>query len=153
MTTPLMYSYFGLPVTQGPKVAGNSIDWDTIAFSTPVTFMGIPEVKVNVRTDSETFQVNAFLWDVDPSGRASMLLHEAYTKFEATPGSVYPVDIRMNLLAQKLGAGHKLRLTLSTSDPAFALSVLQPFTLEVLSGQDGPISLTLPVMGGQRSAQ
>ena len=153
MTTPLMYSYFGLPVTQGPKIAGNSIDWDTPVFSSPVTFMGIPEVKMNVRTDSATFQVNAFLWDVDPSGRASMLLHEAYTKFEATPGSVYPVDIRMNLLAQKLEAGHKLRLTLSTSDPAFALSVLQPFTLEVLSGQDGPISLTLPVMGGQRRAQ
>ena len=153
MTTPLMYSYFGLPVTEGPKIAGNSIDWDTTAFTAPVTFMGIPEVKINVRTDSETFQVNAFLWDVAPSGRASMLLHEAYTKFEAKPGSIYPVDIRLNLLAQRLDAGHKLRLTLSTSDPAFALSVLHPFTLEILSSQSEPISLTLPVMSGQRSVQ
>lgn len=136
---------------------GGSLVFETEPLAEPVEILGSPFVEVDVATSGPVAQLVARLSDVAPDGRATRvtyglvnLARAAQSSDEsssAEAGSPFPgpgvsraATVRLNGVAQAFPAGHRIRLSLSTSYWPLAWPPPRPVRAEIGAG-----SLTLPV--------
>lgn len=102
---------------------GKSLVFDSAPMSDPYEILGAPELQLALTADRPLAFVVARLNDVAPDGSSTRVSygvlnlthrdgHEAPQPLH--PGQRYDVRVRLNDAAHSFGAGHRLRLALST---------------------------------------
>ncbi|MBC3192314.1 CocE/NonD family hydrolase [Pseudonocardia sp. C8] len=130
---------------------GGSLVFETPPLDEPVEILGAPRLDLEVTTDAPVAMVAARLSDVAPDGAATRvsygLLNLTHRDSHADPQPLEPgtpcrVHLDLNGVAQRFPAGHRIRLSLSTSYWPLAWAPPHPVRLGLASGRS---SVTLPV--------
>ncbi|WP_410578499.1 CocE/NonD family hydrolase [Amycolatopsis sp. lyj-108] len=130
---------------------GGSLVFETDELAEPCEILGSPTVDLEVSADKPVAQVAVRLSDVSPDGRATRVTygllnlthrdgHEDPEPLE--PGKRYRVRVELNAVAQAFPAGHRIRLSISSSYWPLAWPPPEPAMVTVHTGQS---TLTLPV--------
>ncbi|MDV7351700.1 CocE/NonD family hydrolase [Rhodococcus oxybenzonivorans] len=129
---------------------GGALVFETESLDEPLEILGLPEVELEVSSDTPVAMLAARLSDVAPNGEATRvtygvlnLTHRDGSEHPAplTPGRNYRIRLPLNGAAQVFPAGHRVRLSLSTSYFPLAWPPPEPVTLTVSTGG----TLVLPV--------
>jgi hypothetical protein len=129
---------------------GGSLCFDTEPFAEAVDFLGAPVLDLEVASDRPDGLLAATLSEVFPDGAATRLTygilnlthrdgHEELKPLE--PGRSYKVRLQLNEFGQRVGAGNRLRLAISTSYWPIVWPSRAAVTLTVMTGRS---SLSLP---------
>lgn len=130
------------PVDQRRDDAG-SLVFETVPLGTPLCVVGDPVVELRFSVDRPVAQVAARLVDVAPDGAATRVSygllnlthrdsHEIPEALE--PGRTYTARVQLKHVAQTFRAGHRLRLSISTSYFPVAWPAPDDATLTVHTG-------------------
>ena len=131
--------------------AGGSLVFDTATLNEPLEILGAPVLRSRFASDRPNAFVAVTLSEVLPDGSATRLTygilnlthrdsHEDLKPLE--PGKRYPVRIRLNECGQRIGAGNRLRLAISTAYWPIVWPSPEPVTLTIIAGAS---TLELPV--------
>ncbi|MBW0101326.1 CocE/NonD family hydrolase [Pseudonocardia sp. KRD291] len=130
---------------------GGSLVFDSDVLTESHEILGAPELELECSVDRPVAMVAARLSDVAPDGRATRvtygLLNLTHRDSDAEPaplepGRRYRVRVGLNGVAQHFPAGHRIRLSLSTSYWPLAWTPPEPVCLSVVTGQS---TLSLPL--------
>ncbi|MEU4841014.1 CocE/NonD family hydrolase [Nocardia testacea] len=130
---------------------GGSLVFETDALAQRCEILGAPTVTLEVAADKPVAMVAARLSDVAPDGRATRvtygLLNLTHRDGHDDPrplaaGERYRVTVQLNAVAQAFPAGHRIRLSLSTSYWPLAWPPPEPAQVTVYTAGS---SLRLPV--------
>jgi putative CocE/NonD family hydrolase len=103
---------------------GRSLAFDSAALETPLELLGTPLLTLRLAIDKPVGIVTARLCDVAPDGASTLISYgilnltrrHGFDRSEPMlPGRIETVRFPLNDLGQRLKAGHKLRLALSTN--------------------------------------
>ncbi len=130
---------------------GGSLVFDSDPLIERQEILGAPVVELDVASNRPVAMVAVRLSDVAPDGKATRVSygllnlthhdgHDAPEPLE--PGRRYTVRVVLNAMAQAFPAGHRIRLSLSTSYWPLAWPPPEPVRLSVSTGTS---SLMLPV--------
>ncbi|WP_410586940.1 CocE/NonD family hydrolase [Amycolatopsis sp. lyj-23] len=130
---------------------GGSLVFDSDVLTERCEILGAPKVRLEVSADRPVAMVAVRLSDVAPDGRATRvtygLLNLTHRDGHDEPAPMVPcercgVEIEMNTAAQAFPAGHRIRLSISTSYWPLAWPPPEPVLLTVHTGHS---ALELPV--------
>ncbi|MFE9816788.1 CocE/NonD family hydrolase [Streptomyces sp. NPDC005773] len=130
---------------------GGSLVFETQPLTERLEILGAPAAELRVSSSGRAAQVTVRLSDVAPDGRATRVtygvLNLAHRSSDGAleplePGRIYQVRIPLNGVAQVFPAGHRVRLSLSTSYWPLVWPAPSPARLSV---HEAGSSLTLPV--------
>ncbi|HEX2257892.1 MAG TPA: CocE/NonD family hydrolase, partial [Afifellaceae bacterium] len=122
---------------------GGALVFQSAPLEAPIEILGIPHVELELAADEPVAMVAARLSDVAPNGKATRvsygLLNLTHRDSRANPtplepGRRYRVQVRLNGCAQHFPAGHRIRLSLSTSYWPLAWPPPEPVRLTVWTG-------------------
>jgi predicted acyl esterase len=130
--------------------APSVLTYDSAPVSSDTEWVGLPKLNLQVaaadalpaglRGGAAAFQLDPKLYDVAPDGTASLITRGAYAQplNAHAPGTetipAHRVSYNANGLSYVLPAGHRLRLTLSTSDAPYLRPTPNPFGLVLFAG-------------------
>lgn len=153
-----LYAGKWCPYPMGPDLPhdqreedGGALVFETRPLDEPLEILGSPEVELVVSVDRPVAMVAARLSDVAPDGKATrvtyglMNLCQRERRDQPAPlaaGERYRVQVMLNGCAQHFPAGHRLRLSISTSYWPLAWPPPEPVRLTIVTGES---RLTLPV--------
>lgn len=131
--------------------AGGSLVFDTEVLKEPLEFVGAPIIRLTVASDKPDGFVAVTLSEVLPDGAVTRFSygllnlthrngHEKLEKLE--PGKAYDVAFKLNVCAQKLGVGSRLRVAVSTAYWPIVWPAPEKVTLTIFTGESG---LELPI--------
>lgn len=118
-----MGSPIDLPSEQTPDDE-RSLCFDSAPLAEDIELVGLPHVRLRIGADTPEAFVFARLCDVWPDGSSHLitrgnlnLTHRNSHEFPEAlePGEFYDVGISLKAVAQRIPAGHRVRLALSTS--------------------------------------
>lgn len=130
---------------------GGSLVFETEPLAERVEILGAPAVDLLVSSSRETAQVAVRLSDVAPDGSATRVTYGVLNLAHRSgggrpeplePGEKYRARVPLNGVAQVFPAGHRIRLSLSTSYWPLVWPAAAPACLSVHESGSG---LTLPV--------
>ncbi|MGL6235683.1 MAG: alpha/beta fold hydrolase [Segniliparus sp.] len=121
----------------GPS--GDSIAWSTEPLASPITVVGVPQVKIPV-TANGTATVFLYLADVDQSGNEETIYRQIAPAKISGSGLV---AFTLPGIVHQFPAGHRLRLVATGSSDAFRGD---PFPVSTQFETGGQSELTLPVV-------
>ncbi|MDO8963830.1 MAG: CocE/NonD family hydrolase [Coriobacteriia bacterium] len=145
-----------LPLDQRPDDA-LSLCFDSAPLPGDLEVLGRPVARLTLAADRPCALVVARLCDVAPDGTSLLitlgLLNLTHRDGDESPeplepGRSYDVEIALNVIGQRVPAGHRLRLAISPTWWPQAWPSPEPVTLSV--AVDGPSSLTVPVRSAAR---
>jgi predicted acyl esterase len=112
----------------------HAFTWTSVALPGAAVVSGTPEVHVQVSSSAQKVTLFAYLYDVAPSGTATLMTY--------APATVSPGDATMSLrpLAWTVAAGDRLSLVIDTADQRYASAEPAGSTLTLAS----PASLSVP---------
>ena len=140
-----------LPVDQREDDA-RSLFFDSAPLPAAIDVLGRPEVRLGVRSDQPAALVSARLCSVAPDGTSTLVtwgvlnLAHRDSREQPTPlapGERYVVSVPLNVIGQRIEAGHVLRLAITPTYFPQAWPSPIPVTLTIAA--DGSSLLTLPV--------
>ncbi|WP_194814888.1 CocE/NonD family hydrolase [Nocardia sp. XZ_19_385] len=129
---------------------GGSLVFETDALEQTFEVLGLPALELEVAADRPNAMVAARLSDVAPNGEATRvtygLLNLTHRDGSASPeplepGRAYRVRVPLNGLAHSFPAGHRIRLSVSSSYWPLAWPSPEPAMLTITTGRS---ALTLP---------
>ena len=129
---------------------GGSLVFDTEILEERWEILGAPVVELDFTVSQPVAMVAVRLSDVAPDGRATRVSYglrnlthnDGHDEPEAlVPGRRYQVPVRLNAMAQAFPAGHRLRVSVSTSYWPLAWPPPEPVRLSVFTGTS---AITLP---------
>lgn len=103
---------------------GGALVFESVKLTEPLELLGVVRVQLRVAANQPVAMLAARLSSVAPDDNATRLTyglcnltHRGGSEFPQLlePDEVYEVEIRMNEVAQSIPAGHRIRLSLSTS--------------------------------------
>ncbi|MBY5161351.1 CocE/NonD family hydrolase [Salsipaludibacter albus] len=119
---------------------GGALVFDSDPLAEPVEVLGAPTVRLRLAADQPTAMVAVRLSDVAPDGAATRVTYGLLNLTHRDggrhpqhlePGRVVTVDVRLNEIAQRFPAGHRLRVAVSTSYWPLAWTPPAPVRLTV----------------------
>lgn len=123
-------------------IPGQHADFTSPAFSRPAMSVGVPSVHLRLSHEAPTdLVIFAKVWDVAPDGTAT-LIHRLISPARIPTASLdQAVDVKLIGFAHRWETGHRVRLTLCTTD---ATSFNNPVA-DVITIRTGPgTTFTLP---------
>jgi len=130
-----------------------SLTYDTPPLREELSILGLPLIKVFVSTTAK--QANWFfrLSDVAPDGSVTMVtgggINGSHRKSMAqpvyiTPGSVFPLEVKLHMTSWVFPPGHKIRVSISNSQWPMIFPTPYAMTTSLYFGKAGPSLITLP---------
>ncbi len=127
-------SYQSPTISIGSLNREHAFAWNSVALPGAGVVAGTPEVKVQVASSASKVTLFAYLYDVDPSGTATLM---SYAPATVSPGAV---SMTLRPLAWTVAAGDHLSLVVDTADKRYASAEPDGSTLTLSS----PASLSIP---------
>ena len=133
---------------------GGALVFDSEPLTAPMEILGAPVVTLRLAVDQPVAMICVRLSDVAENQEATRvtygLLNLTHRNSHETPeplepGTFYTVRVQLNDIAQRFRAGHRLRISLSTSYWPVAWPAPRPVCLTVATAQS---SLDLPIRRG-----
>jgi len=130
---------------------GGALVFESQPLRQPLEILGMPEVELELTADKPLGMVAVRLSDVAPDGKATRITYGLLNLTHRdshehprplTPGQVYRVKVPLNGIAQTFPAGHRLRLSISSSYWPLAWPPPEPVMLTINAGSS---MLSLPV--------
>ncbi len=130
---------------------GGSLVFETEPLTERCEILGAPVLRLVVSASEPVAMVAARLSDVAPDGRATRVTYGMLNLTHRDshgvpeplePGEHYPIELALNCVAQNFPAGHRIRLSLSTSYWPLAWPPPEPVRLAVHTAES---TLELPV--------
>ncbi|MDQ4054760.1 MAG: CocE/NonD family hydrolase [Actinomycetota bacterium] len=130
---------------------GGSLVFETEPLAEPLEILGAPSVELDLSASAPTAMVAVRLSDVSPDGAATRVTYgllnlthrDGHNRaVPVEPGKRYQVTAVMNGVAHAFAAGHKVRLSVSTSYWPLAWPPPEPVRLEIHTRSS---AITLPV--------
>jgi hypothetical protein len=130
---------------------GGALVFETLPLKEGIEIFGAPELTLSLKSDKPVAMVAARISDVAPSGRATRITYGVLNLTHRNsdenpeflnPGQQYTIKLKLNHIAQHFRAGHKIRLSLSTSYWPLVWPSPEPVTLTI---QPDNCYLTLPI--------
>ncbi|MCB8986596.1 MAG: CocE/NonD family hydrolase, partial [Ardenticatenaceae bacterium] len=146
------YGLPGEPAGDQRADDGQALSFTSAPLAEPVEILGYPVVDVTVAADQPLALLSVRLCDVAPDGASTLVSwgllnltqrdsHERPSLLE--PGRRYTVTVPLNVMAYRLPAGHRWRVSLSPTNMRHAWPSPRPVTLTLFGGEDS--RLRLPV--------
>jgi putative CocE/NonD family hydrolase len=119
---------------------GGALVYETTPLEQTIEILGAPVVELELSATQPVAMVAARLSDVAVDGKATRVTYgllnlthrDGHARPEPLePGSTYRVKVRLNHIAQTFPAGHRIRLSLSTSYWALAWPPPHPVRLDI----------------------
>jgi predicted acyl esterase len=108
------------------------------------TIAGQPAVHAIVTLSAKQGSLFVHLYDVAPSGLASLITTSAYSVANGTAGATTPLDISLEPIAWTVPAGDHLALVIDTVDSKFASLSTVGGTVTFSSPAADPSRLVIP---------
>ncbi len=126
------------------EVPGQHADFTSPPFASSVESVGVPSAHLLLsHTNGSDLVLFGKVYDVAPDGTAE-LVHRLIAPVRVPAAAVAaPVDLKLIGFAHRFEAGHRVRLTLATTDQTSRNSQL-PDTIAVATGTGSTFSLPLP---------
>jgi len=133
---------------------GGSLVFDTGVLGEPLTVLGAPVVELDLKSDKPQACVCVRMSDVHPDGAATRITYgllnlshrDGHVEPQPLePGRRYRVRVPLNDTAWRIAAGHRLRISISTTYWPFVWPSPEPVTLTLAAGKS---RLDLPVRVG-----
>jgi putative CocE/NonD family hydrolase len=145
------YGFRGeLPSDQRPD-DGRSLCFDSTPLPEPMDILGAPVVELRLAVDKPVAMIVARLCDVAPDGGSRLMSYgilnlarrESHERsVPMTPGEAGSVRLQLNDLGERIAAGHRLRLAVSTGYWPMVWPSPEPVTL-TLFAQESALELPL----------
>lgn len=136
---------------------GGALTFDTEPLAQDLEMLGAPEIALEIAADKPVAMVAVRLCDMAPNDRVTRVTygilnlthrHDHQDPAPLEPGVFYPIRFRLNYSAQRFPAGHRIRLSISSSYWPLAWPAPEPARLSLkLSG----CRLSLPVRTPQEA--
>ncbi|HUS23196.1 MAG TPA: CocE/NonD family hydrolase C-terminal non-catalytic domain-containing protein, partial [Aeromicrobium sp.] len=98
-------------------IPGQHADFTTAPFTSDVTSVGVPSLRVKLSHIAPTdLVIYAKAWDVAPDGTAALINRQIAPARIPTSALSAPAEIKLIGFAHRFAAGHSFRLTLATTD-------------------------------------
>ena len=145
-----------LPADQRPD-DGRSVVFETAPLQEPLEIVGAPLIDLAISVDDETALLSARLQDVHPDGASlnvsygllNIAQRDGGDRPRAFPaGSSETVRLKLNDIAHRFPAGHRIRIALSTSFWPIAWPAPRKTPVSLATGAS---RLSLPVLSGEKS--
>lgn len=126
------------------EITGQNVSFTSEAFATDVVSVGVPSAHLHMsHLNTRDLVFFGKVYDVDPSGNAT-LIHRLIAPVRVPAANVSKtIDIKLAGFAYKFGAGHKVRLTLASTD-ATSYNAKVPDQITVVTGGTDPSTFSLP---------
>ena len=130
---------------------GGALVFQSLPLREPVEILGAPQLEVEIEVNRPLAMLAVRLSDVAPDDKATRVTYGLlnltrrqghHRSDPLEPGRRYRVRVALNNTAQRFPAGHRLRVSISTSYWPLAWPPPQPVRLTLLPGHS---SLLLPV--------
>lgn len=109
--------------------------------------VGPAKAKLFVQPQESRFQLHLKLYDVASKGRAQLVSRVPFSAEKVEPGRVMELNLTLRSAFHRFPKGHRLRLTVTSTDFPSALPLFDDFAFTVHHGQEQP-SLVLPRLTG-----
>ncbi|WP_435111809.1 CocE/NonD family hydrolase [Nocardiopsis synnemataformans] len=137
---------------------GGSIVFDSVPLPQRLEILGSAVVELELAVDRPDAMVAVRLCDVTPKGQATRVTYGLLNLTHASgherprklvPGRRYRVSVPLNGVAQAFPAGHRVRISVSTSYWPLVWPSPEPVTLSLFQGEHTRVLLPVrPVEGG-----
>lgn len=130
---------------------GGALVYDSAPLTTPIELLGAPRIELELEANRPTAMIAVRLSDIAPDNKATRftygLLNLTHRKGHEqpqllVPGKRYLVKLALNYVAQRIPAGHRLRVAISTSYWPMAWPSPEAVQLKIYTGKG---MLFLPV--------
>lgn len=130
---------------------GGALVFETLPLKEEIEIFGTTELTLSLKSDKPIAMIAARISDVAPNGRATRITYGVLNLTHRdsdenpeflNPGQQYTIKLKLNHIAQHFRAGHKIRLSLSTSYWPLVWPSPEPVTLTI---QPDNCYLTLPI--------
>jgi len=140
-----VFEQFDIPVFTNVNLISKTkaIVYKTGTFFSTQKLRGTPEININLSLSGKKGQVFFYLYDVDVFGTAKYITMGFKTFWNATPGEIQRIKVRMISAAYDLKAGHKLALVMDTHNPEYGTPTFLPFSVKVHYSKNDPSVLTV----------
>ncbi|MFT5679593.1 MAG: putative acyl esterase [Myxococcota bacterium] len=109
--------------------------------------LGIPRLILHTLPATADYQIHAELLDVAPDGTASLISRGHAGSQTAAAGQHLRLDIALRAIAYRLPAGHRLRVVLTNTNPAYVVPRCVPWRARIYHEVERESRLVLPVSG------
>lgn len=121
---------------------GSAALWWTSPDPRPRRLRGIPALRTRVTPSAAEGTLVARLYDLDPTGTATLVTHAPYSFAHHAPGTPFEASFDLFATVYDLPAGHRLALLVTGTDPLYVARNPPGATLTLHSAATG---LALPV--------
>jgi ABC-2 type transport system ATP-binding protein len=136
-------------------VPGQHADFYSAPLSRTVDVVGAPAVSIKVASPTGSAVVFVKLYDADPAGRLSLpnglVAPVRLTGLPTDIASARPVTVTLPAIVHRFEQGHRLRITVATSDQAYA-SPAAPAVYTIGLGDGTGGAVMLPSVAGVQEA-
>ncbi|HYW29229.1 MAG TPA: CocE/NonD family hydrolase C-terminal non-catalytic domain-containing protein, partial [Gaiellales bacterium] len=134
---------FGEPADMPPDQRGEDglcLTFSSDPLDQPLDLLGVPVARLAVAVDRPVAMLAVRLCDVDPVGRSTLVTRGLFNlthrfghdrAVPAVPGERITVEVPMKAIGQRIPAGHRLRLCVSTGYWPWAWPSPEPVVLEL----------------------
>ncbi len=128
------------------SLKGDSASYTSHAFLEDTVLLGIPRVSVYVSSSSHECQLNAFLYDLSPSGLGRLVTHGCVMKSDMVSHEATRLDFSLIGCAHRFRAGNRMRLLITACDPLFVMPSRVPSRYLIHHTKEYPSQVVLPLM-------
>jgi len=129
---------------------GRSLSFTSPPLGAPVEILGSPRVRLMVTSDRPGASIVARLCDVAPTGESLLVTRDLFNlthreghdrAVPLVPGEAVTVEVPLKVIAHRFEAGHRIRLSVSTTYWPWMWPHPEPVTLTLSCGPDSFLEL------------
>jgi putative CocE/NonD family hydrolase len=129
---------------------GRSLSFTSAPLEAPVEILGNPRVRLRVTCDRPGASIVARLCDVAPTGESLLVTRDLFNlthreghdrAVPLVPGEAAVAELPLKVIAHRFGAGHRIRLSVSTTYWPWMWPHPEPVTLGLCCGPDSFVEL------------
>lgn len=109
------------------------------------TIAGTPHIDLKVTTSHSEASIFVYLFDVSPTGDASLITHQPYSLKDVPPGSTHNASIDLQSVAWDVPAGHRVSVVVDTMDPRYWSRSTVGSKVTIGCDAQHPMTVTLPL--------
>ena len=105
--------------------------FDSALLTEDLDLLGIPRLILHTLPGQAAYQIHVELFDMAPDGTASLISRGHAGSQTATAGRHLRLDIALRAIAYRMAAGHRIRVVLTNTNPAYVVPMCVPWRARI----------------------